>query len=332
VAEDLFFSMKLQSASLYPYQTEFKNRTRLGGLVNIVSKEGKEGWGDIAPLPHFSKETLEQSINQWVVKKQAILNMDWTESNYLNELAKLSLYPSVCFGLESALLALLAPLPAFSISTSALLMGSPKEILEQARLRHSEGFTSAKLKVSNLSFEEAYSLIQQLKDTFYLRIDVNRAWDTEDSLRFFSQFPKDAFDYIEEPFKNPKELAQFQHPLAIDESFEDLSLEELEKLPTLKALIYKPTLQGGLLGCMPLHKWALKRGVSLVLSSSFESDIGLGAIASIAHRLSLSAPIGIGTYHHMAEHLCSCLKFSQAHVQIPAFLYPELFTNQGSSV
>lgn len=302
------------------YQIQLINGLeRAGVLVNIVDKDGKSGWGDIAPMPNFSTETLEQALKQL----QTIHKIDWKAETYLRTLRQLPLYPSVTFGLESALHSIFSPLPSHSIPTSALLMGSPKEILEQADLRQSEGFTSAKLKVNNLSFKEAEQLIYLLKDRFFLRIDVNRAWDAANSLSFFSQFSKDAFDYIEEPFKNPLELAKFQHPLAIDESFpQDLCLEQLEELPMLKALIYKPTIQGGMHRCLPLHEWANKRGVSLILSSSFESDIGLAHIASMAHRLSLQSPIGIGTYHYMSKHLCP-LTFLQASIQIPATFEPQ---------
>lgn len=273
---------------------------RFGALLKIIDEKGNSGWGDVAPLPKWSTETLEQSLSQLQQKKAEILNTDWTLQNYEQNFLRLSLFPSVIFGLESALLSILSPLTPFSVPTSALFMGSPQEILEQARARQSEGFLSAKLKVGNLSFDDAAYVIHQLKDKFNLRIDVNRAWETADSLRFFSQFANDAFDYVEEPFKNPHDLIQFQHPLAVDESFpQDLSLTQLEALPQLKALIYKPTIQGGLLGCRALHEWATKRNVSLILSSSFESYIGLSNVASIAHRLSIPFPVGIGTYHHM---------------------------------
>lgn len=317
--------MKIQTLHLQSYKIPLVNgQMRSGVLISITDEKGNSGWGDIAPLPKWSKETLEDSLQQLHRKQREIIKIDWTAHTCLQELAKLKLLPAVSFGLESALLSILIPLSGYSVPTSALLMGSPKEILEQAKLRHSEGYTSAKLKVSPLNFEEAAHLIHQLKDKFRLRIDVNRAWSTSNSLQFFSQFPLDTFDYVEEPFQNPNDLAQFLHPLAVDESFpQDLSLEELELLPTLKALIYKPTMQGGMLGCLPLHEWTTKRGISLVLSSSFESDLGLAHIASIAHRLSLSAPIGIGTYHHLNGYLCATpLRFSRSVAYIPAHLTP----------
>lgn len=319
--------MKIQTLHIHPYEIPLTNgQMRSGVLIDITDEKGSSGWGDIAPLPKWSKETLEDSLQQINQKQHEIIKIDWTTHSCLNELAKLELLPSVLFGFESALLSILNPLYEYSIPASALLMGSPKEILEQAKLRHGEGYTSAKLKVSNLNFEEAAQLIHKLKDKFRLRIDVNRAWSTSDSLRFFEQFSLDTFDYVEEPFQNPNDLTQFPHPLAVDESFpHDLSLKQLELLPTLKALIYKPTMQGGLLGCLPLHEWTTKRGVSLILSSSFESDLGLAHVASIARRLSLSAPIGIGTYHHLNDHICiTPLRFSQALAYIPARLAPRI--------
>lgn len=315
------YKMKIEILSLYPYEIPLTNgQIRKGTLIKITGQEGNIGWGEVAPLPKWSHETLDESLLQLRQKHQEIMKVNWTAGNCLQEIGKLSLLPSVTFGLESALLSILCPISEHTVLTSALLMGSIAEIMKQAELRYKEGYTSAKLKVSNLSFEEATQIIHQLKDKFRLRIDVNRAWKTSDSLRFFEQFPLDTFDYVEEPFQDPNDLAVFPHPLAVDESFpQDLSLDQLESLPTLKALIYKPTIQGGLLGCLQLHEWTKKRGMELVLSSSFESDVGLAYVASIAYRLSLLSPVGIGTYYYFDRHICSpALQFFNSFVHIPA--------------
>ncbi|MES2200262.1 MAG: o-succinylbenzoate synthase [Chlamydiota bacterium] len=306
--------MRMQTFSLHPYEIPLtQGQPRLGVLIHITDEQGNSGWGDIAPLPKWSKETLEEALEELELKKEKILKI-----KSLEDALKLSLLPSVAFGLESALLSLLEPLPPHVVLTSALLMGSLEEILQQAALRKKEGYFSAKLKVGNLSFKEAAEAIWQLKDVFRLRIDVNRAWKTQDSLEFFSNFPLDAFDYVEEPFQDPNDLALFTHPLAVDESFpKDLTLKDLEALPKLKALIYKPTIQGGMSGYKPLLEWANKRGIDLVLSSSFESDIGLLQIASLARRLSLKAPVGIGTYHFLQSYLSKDpVTFSESRVYI----------------
>ena len=311
--------MQITKLSIHIHEIPLKTGPRSGALIHLENDQGDSSWGEISPLPKYSKETLDNALEQLKQKHHEILHIRWTKQNCFKNLDKLQLLPSVSFGLESALLSLLQPLPSYNVEISALLMGSLKEILEQALAKRSEGYVSAKLKVSNLTFAEAADAITQLKDQFRLRIDVNRAWDTKDSLQFFSQFPLDAFDYVEEPFQNPHDLALFLHPLAVDESYpRDVSFKELETFPTLKALIYKPTIQGGMLHCLPIHAWAKKRGVSLVLSSSFESDLGLANIASMAYRLKVSDPVGIGTHDFLQRYLRTIpLKFSRSILQVP---------------
>lgn len=317
--------MKIKTFSLHPYETPLTTgQIRQGIFINIIDDEGNSGWGEIAPLPKWSYETLNDSLQQLKEKQQEIMKVNWTASNCLKQIGKLNLLPSLSFGLESALLSILIPLPEYSVSSSALLMGSPKEIMHQAEERHKEGYVSAKLKVSNLNFDEASQIIHHLKNKFHLRIDVNRAWKTSESLQFFKQFPLNTFDYVEEPFQNPHDLVQFPHPLAVDESFsKDLTLEHLESFPTLKALIYKPTMQGGLQGCLQLSEWAKKRGITIVLSSSFETDFGLGLVASIAYRLALLSPVGIGTFNFLDESICTPpLHFFNSFVRVPAGIKP----------
>lgn len=315
--------MQLDNISLAPYSLPMSNgRERCGVLVGLCDNNGNWGWGDIAPLPNFSQETLPEALAQVERKKEQLFSLEWTVQNCLKQLLQLHLYPAVTFGIESALLTLLAPMPSFSVPVSCLLMGTPEEILQQAEKRSLEGYISAKLKVSNLSFDDAALLINILKEKFSLRIDVNRAWSKTDALRFFEQFPLNTFDYVEEPMQNSEDLVHFPHPLAVDESFpDDLSLLQLETLPTLKALIYKPTLQGGLLGVLSWHQWAHARGIKLVLSSSFESDLGLAHVASIAYRLDqhTAPPVGLGTYHHVEGRLCEPpLEFALPMMTVPS--------------
>ncbi|MDP1607860.1 MAG: o-succinylbenzoate synthase [Chlamydiales bacterium] len=291
--------MKISDFTISPYQIDFTHGlTRSGLILTMVNGEGQTAWSEASPLLHWSKETLEEAKAQLEQKKEEICSINWSEENCLHNLHALQLLPSVLFGIESGILSLLSPLTGYQAAVSALLLGTPREILSQAEKSYAEGYTSAKLKVGHLPLDIAKAIIMELKDTFRLRIDVNRAWSTQESLRFFSQFPLDAFDYVEEPFQNPEELALFPHPLAIDESFPgNLSLKQLETLPTLKALIYKPTIQGGMTTfCLCIKQWLEQNRIQCILSSSFESDIGLTHIASMAHRLSIHLELGIGTH------------------------------------
>jgi O-succinylbenzoate synthase len=69
----------------------------------------------------------------------------------------------------------------------------------------------------------------------------------------------------------------------------------------------------------------MRKGILLALSSSFESDLGLAHIASIAHRLTLTTPLGLGTYHYLNNFVCeNPLKFSHNQMYIPFDLRPQI--------
>lgn len=293
-------------------------------LICLKDEKGCKSWGEVAPLPNWSRETVQECLLQIKQREKEILGCDWSFSTFVEQICHLQLLPAVAFGLESALLSFLSPVRNVIAPISALFMGSYQEILQAAELRYAEGFTSAKLKVSQLSFEEATNIIEELKNLFRLRVDVNRAWTTQESLNFFSKFSLETFDYIEEPFQNPQDLHLFTHPLAIDESYPyDLTLEQLSSIPSLKSVIYKPTIQGGIAHCQKLHEWTKLNNIQLVISGSFESEVGLMHCAAIANRLELSSSVGLGTYHYLQDSLVSSkLKIFSANLQIDTAIEP----------
>lgn len=289
--------MKAIKLETHPYSLPLSTgATRSGILIQLTDEVGRSGWGDIAPLPGWSYETLEE-VMEAVETLEALLQHQEAILNGLFD----SLPPSALFGVESALLDLREPLAPFSVPSAALLMGTFAEIEKQAEARAKEGFSHAKLKIGNLTPKEARALIDTLKHTFRLRIDVNRSWDTKTALRFFESFEPHTFDYVEEPLQDPGDLPHFPLPLALDESLP--LIRDFATLPTLKAIICKPTLHGGLTACRRLQELANTHHLSLILSSAFESDIGLAAIASLAFRLKLPDPIGLGTYPFLTKPL-----------------------------
>ncbi len=264
-------------------------KTRRGLLL-----ETETGWGEIAPLPGWSKETLEEAEAQL--------------KNVLQGAPRSGLYPSVAFGLACAEQKL--PQAAFSVPIHALLMGSFRDILKRAESL--EGFTTVKLKLDGLSEEEAKKAIQELQGRFRVRIDLNRRWTLEKSVRFFSSFDRDAIDYIEEPVSNPADLKHFTHPFALDETLRDHPVEPFLELPLLKALIIKPSLQNAGAYC--------HFGKEVILSSAFESGIGLAHIAALSKRWNLpERPIGLDTHRYLdADLLEQPLRVERGRLYIPA--------------
>lgn len=267
-------------------------------LLLLKNQEGKEALGEISPFPSLNRETFEEALLQLRQFVPTLLGTNWTKE----KLHIPTLYPSVSFGIESALLQLLDPLPLFSLPFSALFQGSARTIHIQAEKAARLGIKSAKLKIGDLKFAEAQSLIDALKGPFHLRIDLNQKWKDRDVHRLFSRYSAEDFDYIEDPFQNPKELIHFPLPYALDYR-ENISLQ----FP-MKVLVLKPALAGQI----------SKIRQKIILSSCFDTGIGIFHIASLAKRLGLSEPQGLGPYLHLNEDvLDQNLPIKEGLIEIP---------------
>lgn len=208
---------------------------------------------EIAPLPGFSSETLEEA-------QQELLTC-------LHENIKPTL-PSVRWGLECI------QRPLRSVS------------LPLASLGAKEGFATIKLKLGHLSVSEAISLVCRYSTRASIRLDFNRKWTLLQALEFAKHFQPNDFEYLEEPVQTFEELIQFSHltqfPIALDESIHC----DWSQIPSLKAIVAKPMIVGYIPHVPP--------PLYLVLSSSYESGIGLLHIAALANP---SIPVGLDTIH-----------------------------------
>lgn len=245
------------------HSATFGKYARKSLLLHLQDARGNCALSEIAPLPYFSSETLLEAEKQ-------------LRSHFISPLS--TLFPSVYFGISTALLDLTEPLCSINCQSHCLLMGS--DILDRAETAHKKGYRVAKVKLGDKSDEEAHRLINALRSLFTLRLDLNRRWTLQRALTFFSCYEKDAFDYIEEPVENPKDLPHFPFPFALDETLRESKHLSLAKLPMCTALILKPTLLGNLRPFLDLHP-------RCILSSSFEGPVGLGQIAKLVKRYRL---------------------------------------------
>lgn len=223
---------------------------------NLKSRKGlilqwNDGWGEIAPLPGFSKETLEEA-------REEILSL---LPDLKNAKPKL---PSVRFGIESAS-------KPFSIEPINIPL---------CALNRADGFSTAKFKVGHLSLEDAIALAKRHLH-LRLRLDFNRKWPLEKALAFTKHFKPDDFDYLEDPVEDLQRFSEMTNfPIAVDSA-------AWQGIPSLKAVVIKPTVVG-YIPKLPAH-------VQLILSSSYESGIGLLNIARLAQELKLDNPMGLDT-------------------------------------
>lgn len=242
-------------------------------LFSLKNEEGNEAFGEISPYPSLNLETFEEAVAQF----NSLVPLLKTNCALIKSLA---LFPSVAFGIKSALLQLQDPLPPFLCPFSALLQGSLKEIDAQAERYLKLGIKSAKLKLAPFSLSEAKELVNVLKSEFFLRIDLNQKWEAKKVYDFFSSYSPTDFDYIEDPFQDINSLSSFTFPFAIDARPNGpLSFP-------MKTLVVKPTI---LKEIPSIEK-------PIVLSSCFDTGVNIFHLAQLSKRLKLSLPHGFGPY------------------------------------
>jgi O-succinylbenzoate synthase len=261
---------------------------RNGLILRLVDHLGRERWGEIAPLPGRSKETIEQALDQ-LLKIFAEGKMDK------------ELLPSVQFGIECALA---FPSPAVTAPLYTFLHGTSDEILQRAEAAYTKGYTVAKVKISSFKVGSAIDLLDALKNRFRLRVDCNRAFSFEEANVLFSHFDPNHFDYVEDPTFEISRLADFRFPFALDETVSDCFSLPIQTYSHLYGFILKPTILGGKKGCAPFIQFAKKHQLKVVFSPAFESGLGLLQILSVAKHFDLlSDPLGLDTHRYLAHDL-----------------------------
>ena len=304
---------------------------RMGFIVGLRDENNHVAIGEVSPLPGLSPEDTNEVKTQLAKLRSLVKGR-----RVPNDLARLSggfdgwlgdsnLAPSVRFGFEAAVLGLLARAkgihlskllcdePSDIVRVNALLSGSRETIMEKTDTLLNKGYRAFKLKVGRQPLQEDIELVREVKvligDECILRIDANRAWEIEQALVFAEGLAGVKIDYVEEPVKTLTLFRQLTSepgmslPLAIDESLMQLTPRDLSSLASIKAVVLKPTLFG-IEKTMQFARSASNMGAIPVISSAFESGVGLGILAQIASSLSRGdVPAGLDTLDWFVEDL-----------------------------
>ena len=293
---------------------------RTGVLVRVDSDSGVSGWGDVAPLPGFSRESVEEAVAElmaWAERLRAARfdpHGDGLES-WLGYEPAAAMSPSVRFGLETALQSLsrrmgeetAAELACFdgAVPVNGLLAGSREQVLADARRLRDGGCRAVKLKVGSRPVAEDVDLTNAVRsvigDGMELRLDANRSRSLEQAVEFGRAVGDTNIEYLEEPLRDPAHLADFFDatgiPVALDESLLELRPDDLDGRLEVGAVVLKPTLLGGLARAREWVTKALALNVRPVVSGCFESGVGLLALAEFAwSSTGDTVPAGLDTY------------------------------------
>lgn len=329
--------MKIAGWDTYRYQLRLRRplllrgetlNLRAGLLIRLTDESGAGAWGEIAPLPGFSRETFDEV--QFAVKRARYRLLNRTVPANLEELSggfqrwlhDVPMPPSVQCGFETALLSLqarvLGQYPAQLLSYSPLADVSVNGLISAQRVeldREIERVTigeyrAVKLKVGREDIDDVVDSITRVRTALpndvALRLDANRAWTFEQALAVAEKIREFEIEYLEEPLDEPERLAEFAEksglPLALDETLAGIAPESLTPFDGLKTVIVRPMLLGGLEQSMRLARRAHQFGLTVVLSSAVESIVGIGALANLAAAMNtVDVPVGLDTLSWFAD-------------------------------
>jgi O-succinylbenzoate synthase len=303
--------MKIVDVALYKYELPLARpltikgsviNSRCGVIVSLEDGNGFVGFGDASPLPGLHDESLDDVIEELKKIKKA------------KKLSGLAL-PSVRFAVEGAMLDLAIQrqkafngIEKLQVPVNALLFNSQENVSDEFARLCDAGFHSVKIKVGRRDVSEDIELVRSLKELnrdVTLRLDANRAWGLGEALEFCEKAGPDKIEYIEEPVADSNDHAEFIKsspiPLALDETLVESDISKIN-LNGVKAFVLKPQVLGGFDATARLIRIAKDNNVLSVLSSTFESGVGIRSIALFAAKMGLlNISAGLDTLKWFAE-------------------------------
>ena len=273
------------SYSLSPYELIFKEpagtsrgiyKTRKVWFVKLFDATNLQvfGIGECAPLPNLSCDLSDNY--------ESILKVEcdyFCREGYLDT-ERLRHYPSILFGLETAILSLKATKENVLFDTSftrsecgipingLVWMGSFTEMMQRLERKLDEGFRCIKLKIGAIDFEQELTLLKAIGN-----------WQK------MAQLCRNT----------PISIALDEELIGVNDlKSKEMLLQEINP----QYIILKPSLHGGIAGSTEWIELAKKKGIKSWITSALESNIGLNVIAQFASYIypkDQQMPQGLGT-------------------------------------
>jgi o-succinylbenzoate synthase len=277
-------------------------KIRQGIIIQLTDALGVSRQGEIAPIPWFGSESIEQSI-LWC---QQIGNNITTAQIYQIP----DTLPACQFGCGSALTAFN---PALSAPTSmpdlSTLLPSGAAAIAKIPALAAQGYSTFKWKIGVLPIAEEVAIWRQLMmvpEVAKLRLDANGGLtdaEAEQWLEICSQEPR--IEFIEQPLgadsiDRMQELAKMYHtPIAIDESVATFARIQSAYAQGWRGIyVVKPGIAG-----FPwrLAEFITQYQLDVVFSSVMETSVGRDAAFRLASGLKLNRSMGFGVDEWFVE-------------------------------
>ena len=342
-------------ASYQQYQLKFKKPvlTSRGAMPNkngyyiIIENEGIKGIGECSYIEGLSIDRLDSFEDEL---KKACTDIDEIAEKYYADGALpehlIGHYPSLAFGLETALLDMencgkheIIKDSAFykgtqNIPINGLIwMGSDDFMQRQIEQKLADGFRCIKIKVGAIDFKEECRLIENIRKKcspaqIEIRLDANGGFTEQNVRGRLSILSQYTIHSIEQPVKPQQYLLMHQLcaentiPIALDEeligTYQGIMKEKLLETIRPQYIIIKPSLLGGFASSNEWIQIAAGLGIGWWATSALESNIGLNAIAQWAASKNTHMVQGLGTGGLYDNNIISPLYIEAGHLKYNA--------------
>ncbi|USE34444.1 o-succinylbenzoate synthase [Endozoicomonas sp. SCSIO W0465] len=301
------------------------------GLVLRLRSGDRYGYGEVAPLPGFSRESLSEAEEQLQVFCRAFNDRsvkplsfnDLENCAFLSDGLPLLSMPSVIFGIESALWWLEQNHWFAPPEIGPLLQGTTEQILHRLEQWQGHWPKEFKLKIGRDSIEDdcvrISNVLQTLPKSVNIKLDANQQWTLDQAIRVAASIDVERITFVEEPTAHVAEFSELYEQtglrFALDETVQNPEYL-LRPMQGLAAVVIKLTLVGGLARCRHLLTTAKSLGVRTVFSSSYESAIGLHILGQLSAQWTPEEPPGLDTSAVFIDSLTSDMIISGQPVSI----------------
>lgn len=282
----------------------------------LLEQNGLTGVGECSTIPGLSiddPENYEIKLSEVCTKLSYGIPFDSID---------LSAFPSIQFGLETALLdlqsggkRLLFPGTFTSgregIPINGLVwMGSREFMTFQVDQKIKSGFRCIKMKIGSLNFQTELEILSEIRKNYgsadlEIRLDANGAFHPSQAMEKLKLLSDYTIHSIEQPIK-PKHFETMAYicehspiPIALDEELIGITDDTTRKfiINDLKPqyIIIKPSLIGGYSHAEKWISLTTNTPTQWWLTSALESNIGLNALAQWVSTLKTQLPQGLGT-------------------------------------
>jgi len=168
---------------------------------------------------------------------------------------------------------------------------------EAARQALQAGFMTLKLKAgaereTEVLVDRVRAVRSAVGPDVRLRLDVNGAWDLETATERLEAIGRFALEYVEQPLAgdDTADLAELRRrvriPIAADETVTSVrTARALLDAGAVDVLVVKPARVGGPVAAAEIAALAAERNVPVVVSTLFETGVGIAAALAVAAAL-----------------------------------------------